>query len=206
MEAFSNAISEGFSGKDFNSADIMDMKEMPKMTKKSKDPNAPKKALGAWIFFTNETRPKLKKKNSDKSMTELTTMMSHLWQECSEKDKVPYQKMAEEDKVRYKEEKDKYQSQNNSQSDSGSGSDSDKEETKVKKVKKVKDPNAPKRNLNIYMHFCKDIRSKNPDVKHTAAALKTMWADIEDKEPYQKMADEDKARYLKEKKEYEESL
>jgi hypothetical protein len=208
MTEFFNKVEEKFSGSTFTHVELMNMEGMPKLTKKakkSKDPNAPKKARSAWIYYMDDNRPKLKKEeeHSDKSMTELTTVMSHMWKECSDKDKAPFKKMADEDKLRFKKDMVGYTSNSDTESDS------DKEVSdkvgKKEKVKKVKDPNAPKRNSNIYMHFTKDIRSKNPDVKYTASVLKPMWADIEDKAPYQKMADDDKARYLKEKKEYEES-
>ena len=53
------------------------------------------------------------------------------------------------------------------------------------------------------MLFSKEIRAKNPDVKYTAAALKPLWANIEDKSKYEELAKADKERYLKEKSEYE---
>ena len=55
------------------------------------------------------------------------------------------------------------------------------------------------------MHFSRVIRAKHPNVKHTAAALKVMWADLDDKSEYEEMAKADKERYLKEKKEYEDN-
>ena len=198
MVAFFKKVQEEFSDTEFTHEDLMNMNEMPKISKKpkkTKDPNAPKKARSAWIYYMDDTRPKLKEdeEHSDKSMTELTTVMSHMWKDCSNKDKAPFKKMAEEDKVRYEKDMEGYTSQTDS---SDSDNDSDK-------VKKTKDPNAPKKNLNSWLLFCRDVRSKHPDVKHTASVLKTMWADIDDKEPYQKMAKDDKERYLKEKKEYD---
>ena len=62
---------------------------------------------------------------------------------------------------------------------------------------KIKDLNAPKKNLNIYMIFCREMRKKHPDVKHTTNALKTMWADCDDKEIYKTMAGKEKKKYIK---------
>ena len=198
MVAFFKKVQEEFSDTEFTHEDLMNMNEMPKISKKpkkTKDPNAPKKALSAWIFFTNDARSKLKDENPGKGMTELTTMMSQMWKDCSDEDKTPFKKMAEEDKVRYAKDMEGYTSQtDSSDSDNDSG-----------KVKKVKDPNAPKKNLNSWLLFWRDVRSKHPDVKHTASVLKTMWSDIDDKGPYQKMAQDDKERYLKEKKEYDDN-
>jgi hypothetical protein len=80
----------------------------------------------------------------------------------------------------------------------------------AKKEKKVKDPNAPKRNLSAYFFFMGDQRSKvvakNPDMKVTEIGkeLGVMWRAMSDSEkaPYQKKADADKARYEKAKAAY----
>ena len=174
----------------------MDTFMKPKKTKKMKNPNAPKRALSAWIIYTNEQRPKFKANNPEKSTTELTTLMSQEWRNMTDSDKKKYEDLAKVDKERYMKEKEEFES--NSDNDS---SESENEKPK----KKVKDPDAPKKNVNSYMHFSSVIRAKHPDVKHTAAALKVMWADLDDKSEYEEMAKADKERYLKEKKEYEEN-
>ena len=194
MEEFLSNIVESFSGKDFTIDDIkgMDTFIKPKKVKKVKDPNAPKRGLSAWIIYTNEQRPKFKAENPEKSTTELATLMSQEWRNMTDEDKKKYTDLAIVDKQRYMKEKEEYES--NSENDT---SDSDNE-----KPKKVKDPDAPKKNVNSWMHFCKVTRAKHPDVKHTAAALKVMWADLDDKSEYEEMANVDKERYVKEKKEY----
>ena len=198
MDEFLNNIVESFSGKDFTIDDIkgMDTFIKPKKNKKIKDPKAPKRALSAWIIYTNEQRPKFKADNPEKSTTELTTLMSQEWRNMTDTDKKKYEDLAAVDKVRYMKEKEEFES--NSDNDS---SESENEKPK----KKEKDPDAPKKNVNSYMHFSRVIRAKHPDVKHTAAALKVMWADLDDKSEYQEMAKADKERYLKEKKEYEDN-
>lgn len=197
MEEFLSNIVESFSGKDFTIDDIKDMDTFikPKKVKKVKDPNAPKRGLSAWIIYTNEQRPKFKAENPEKSTTELATLMSQEWRNMTDEDKKKYTDLAIVDKQRYMKEKEEYES--NSENDT---SDSDNE--KPKKAKKVKDSEAPKKNQNSWMHFCKVTRAKHPDVKHTAAALKVMWADLDDKSEYEEMAKVDKERYVKEKKEY----
>jgi len=200
MDEFLNNIVDTFSGKDFTIDDIkgMDTFMKPKKNKKVKDPNAPKRALSAWIIYTNEMRPKFKSDNPEKSTTELTTLMSQEWRNMTNEDKKKYTDLADVDKQRYMKEKEEYES--NSDNDS-----SDSENEKPIKAKKDKDPNAPKKNQNSWMHFCNVTRAKHPDVKHTVAALKVMWADLDDKSEYEEMAKADKVRYLKEKKEYEEN-
>ena len=152
--------------------------------------------MSAWIIFTTEQRPKFKSENPEKSTTELTTLMSQEWRNMTDEDKKKYVDLAIVDKERYMKEKEEYESNNES---------SDSENEKPKKAKKGKDPEAPKKNQNSWMHFCKVTRAKHPDVKHTVAALKVMWADLDDKSEYEGMAKADKERYVKEKKEYEEN-
>jgi hypothetical protein len=82
--------------------------------------------------------------------------------------------------------------------------------TKAKKAKKVKDPNAPKRNLSAYFFFMNDQRPKvvkaNPDLKVTEVGKKLgeLWRAMSDSEkaPYNKKADADKVRYEKQKAAY----
>jgi len=199
MDEFLSNIVKTFSGKDFTIDDIKDMDtfvktKKVKKVKKVKDSNAPKRALSAWIIFTTEQRPIFKENNPDKSNTELTTLMSQEWRNMTDEEKKKYTDLAVVDKERYIKEKCEYES--NSDNDT---SDSENEKPK----KKEKDPNAPKKNQNSWMHFGKVTRAKHPDVKHTVAALKVMWADLDDKSEYEEMAKVDKERYVKEKKEYE---
>ena len=193
MDEFLNNIVESFSGKEFTIDDIkgMDTFIKPKKVKKVKDPKAPKRALSAWIIYTNELRPKFKADNPEKSTTELTTLMSQEWRNMSDSDKKKYENLALVDKERYMKEKEEYESNSENESE--------------KPKKKVKDSEAPKKNQNSWLHFCKVTREKHPNVKHTIAALKVMWADLDDKTEYEEMAKADKERYLKEKKEYEEN-
>ena len=75
----------------------------------------------------------------------------------------------------------------------------------VAKSKKSKDLNAPKRNLNVYMIFCRETRKAHPKVKHTTQALKTMWEDCDDKNPYTKMQEKEKKEYEKKMEVYKKS-
>eukprot|EP00798_Chlamydomonas_sp_ICE-L_P007605 gene7605-758_t len=77
----------------------------------------------------------------------------------------------------------------------------------TRKVKKEKDPNAPKKPLSGYMFFCKDnreaVKEKDPSLKITeiASELGRMWKLLtdEEKKPFQAQAEKDKERYAKEK-------
>ncbi|KAH9450542.1 hypothetical protein MJO28_010015 [Puccinia striiformis f. sp. tritici] len=84
---------------------------------------------------------------------------------------------------------------------------------KVKKVKKEKDPNAPKRPLSAYMFFSQDwrerIKTENPEVSfgEIGRLLGLKWKGLtdEEKKPYEDMAARDKKRHEAEKAEYERS-
>lgn len=82
--------------------------------------------------------------------------------------------------------------------------------TTTKKVKKVKDPDAPKRGKSSYILFCADLRSKvikeNP-VFSTTDVMKELgskWRSISDKDKskYTKLSEKDKQRYETELKKY----
>jgi len=76
--------------------------------------------------------------------------------------------------------------------------------------KKKKDPNAPKRPQSAWMYFGADMRPKlkaeNPGEKQSEILkiLSERWKELtdEDKEPFEKKAKKDKARYVAEKAAY----
>ena len=83
-----------------------------------------------------------------------------------------------------------------------------------KDVKKVKDPNLPKRAQSAYFHFSSDKRQAimdelkkkdgKVDVTLVSKELGAMWKDLSDKKkkPYEVKANKDKERYEKEMEEY----
>jgi len=86
-----------------------------------------------------------------------------------------------------------------------------KRKAKETKVKRKKDPNAPKRGLSAYMFFANDnrdkVREENPGIKfgEVGKLLGERWKALTDKEkiPYEKKAQDDKARYEAEKARYQ---
>ena len=78
---------------------------------------------------------------------------------------------------------------------------SPKKAGKVRKEKKVKDPNAPKRAWSAFFFFCDEhrnsIKSKHPDwrVGDIAKELGRMWEACKDKTKFESKAKADKARY-----------
>ena len=71
-------------------------------TKKGSD--QPKGAKTGYIFFSMAARPKISQANPEMKLTEVSKILGEQWKCLDEKQKAKYSKMAEEDKIRYKEE------------------------------------------------------------------------------------------------------
>ena len=70
--------------------------------KKQKDPNAPKRAQNAFLFFSQEMRPKLKQEDPKMATTEVGKKLGQLFKELSPSAKEKYERKAAKDKERYK--------------------------------------------------------------------------------------------------------
>ena len=182
-----------------------------KKKRKKKDPNAPKKALSAFILFSNakraEVTAELKAANPDmKGVAEVGKKLGEMWKALSDAEKEPFNKMAAADKERYAKAMEVYTPPE--------GSD-EPEPKKGKKAKAKKDPNAPKKALSAFILFSNakraevtaELKAANPDMKGVAEVgkkLGEMWKALSDaeKEPFNKMAADDKERYAKAMEDY----
>ncbi|KAI8335098.1 non-histone chromosomal protein 6 [Chlamydoabsidia padenii] len=72
-----------------------------------KDPNAPKRGLSAYMFFSQANRNKVKEENPEASFGQLGKILGQKWKEMSDEEKKPYNEQAEKDKARYEAEKAK---------------------------------------------------------------------------------------------------
>lgn len=75
-----------------------------KFNKKQKDPNAPKRARGSYVFFTLDARPKIMAETPEMKFTELGHVMGERWRALSAEDKKNYEDLANNDKKRFQEE------------------------------------------------------------------------------------------------------
>ena len=81
----------------------------------------------------------------------------------------------------------------------------------TKKVKKVKDPNAPKKGMTAFLHYvttrANPYKKEHPGMAHKDVISKmgSIWKSLsdEDKSPYEKLAVQDKKKYEEAKKAYE---
>lgn len=76
-------------------------KESRKKAKRTKDPNAPKRALSAFFWYCNDERAKVKAGMKDASVGEVAKELGRRWNECTEDQKSKYEALAAKDKARY---------------------------------------------------------------------------------------------------------
>ncbi|KAG2228050.1 hypothetical protein INT45_012074 [Circinella minor] len=73
-----------------------------------KDPNAPKRGLSAYMFFSQAQRTNVQQENPDAAFGQIGKILGERWKSMSEDDKQPYKDKAEADKKRYEAEKAKF--------------------------------------------------------------------------------------------------
>ncbi|GAM20335.1 hypothetical protein SAMD00019534_035100 [Acytostelium subglobosum LB1] len=101
-------------------------KKSKKNKKKKKDPNAPRRNLTAFIFFSKEKRPQVKAENPEATFGKIGSLLGKLWEKLDAEGKETYEKMAMEDKKRWEMEKKVYdENKKDESSSSDSSSDSD---------------------------------------------------------------------------------
>jgi hypothetical protein len=81
-----------------------------KRTKRGpKDPAAPKRASGAYVFFTNDMRPKILSEYPGIKFVELGKVLGERWRALTPEEKKRFEDQAQEDKVRFQMEMQQYQ-------------------------------------------------------------------------------------------------
>ena len=78
-----------------------DKKKAGAKKKAKKDPDAPKKAMSAFMYFSNKMRPKIKAENPDISFGDLGKRIGELYRALTPEEKEPYEEMATDDKKRF---------------------------------------------------------------------------------------------------------
>lgn len=73
-----------------------------------KDPAAPKRASGAYVFFTNEMRPKVCQEYPGIKFVDLGKVLGERWRALTPEEKKRYEDMAAEDKIRFQMEMQQY--------------------------------------------------------------------------------------------------
>ncbi|CAK9291657.1 unnamed protein product [Gordionus sp. m RMFG-2023] len=153
----------------------------------------PKGKITAYAFFVQTCREEHKSKYPTDNVVfaEFSKKCAQRWKTMTPQEKSRFQEMAEKDTERYKSEMANYDGP---------------EKNKTKKRKRVKDPDAPKRALSAFFIFCNDERPKikltDPGltVGDIAKELGLRWSRVlpEAKQKYEKMAEKEKERYMRE--------
>jgi len=168
--------------------------------RKRKDPKQPKRALTAYMMFSQTKRAYIKDQNPEVGFGQVGKLLGEAWKALNEEEKLSYNEMAANDKLRYQREIATYKEEHPDSSD---------EEEKPRKKRK-KDPNAPKKPCSAFFHFSKrmrpTIKEQHPDASfgQLGKLIGEEWAKLapEDKKQYEELAAIDKERYAKENKEY----
>ncbi|WVQ97530.1 non-histone chromosomal protein 6 [Kwoniella sp. CBS 9459] len=81
--------------KDQKKAGVKDSKKRAK-----KDPNKPKRALSAYMFFVQDYRERIKAENPEATFGDVGKLLGIKWKEMSPPEKKPYEDKAQADKAR----------------------------------------------------------------------------------------------------------
>ncbi len=176
-------------------------------TRKKKDPNAPKRGKSGYLFFCSEYRHKVKDEmGADAKATDVTRELGVRWnalktsgKKADEKLIAGFNKMAEDDKARYAEQKAVYVPP------------ADLDEPKRRGGKR--ETNGPKRAKSAYLFFCAEYRpavkanlGENAKVTDITKELGSRWNALKSDSSravelakYTNAADSDKQRYEDEK-------
>ncbi|VAH73612.1 unnamed protein product [Triticum turgidum subsp. durum] len=93
--------------------------------KKKKDPNAPKRPMMPFMYFSMAERAGVKDSNPDLAPTDIAKKLGEIWQKMSTEDKQPYILQSQADKKRYEKESAAYRAAAPVDVDAGSGNASD---------------------------------------------------------------------------------
>ncbi|KAA0190019.1 hypothetical protein HAZT_HAZT001705 [Hyalella azteca] len=161
-----------------------------------------KGAMSAYACFVKTCREEHKKLHPDENVQfgEFAAQCSQRWKTMSDKEKEKFHEMSVEDKGRFAEQMKDYVPPPGTP----------RGRRRRRGAKKERDPNKPKRALSAFFYYAKDerakVRASNPDfsVGEVAKELGRQWNELTEaqKAPYEKAAEEDRARYGRDMKVY----
>lgn len=88
-------------------------KQRGKKRKQVKDPNAPKRSLSAFFWFSNDERGKVKAQNPEYGVGDIAKELGRRWADADQESKGKYEALADKDKIRYEKEMTAYKMKNN---------------------------------------------------------------------------------------------
>jgi hypothetical protein len=171
----------------------------PKKRKKVVDTNAPKRALSAFVLFSQAERVAIKRDQPDTPNSAMLKLLGERWKAADADTKAKYAAMHAENKAEADEARRVYAADTKDDSDAESADTT--HTPKPTKRKKVVDPNAPKRALSAFVLFSQAeravIKRDQPDTPNSVMLklLGERWkaADADTKAKYAAMHAENKA-------------
>ena len=98
---------------------------------KKEKKEGPKKPLSGFMFFSQDRRKSLKEEKPDLKITEASVLIGAEWKKLTDTDKEPYMKMAKDDKERYEQEKEKFESAPKKKAEAADNSSEEEEKEEV---------------------------------------------------------------------------
>jgi len=183
---------------------IIDKNNKKKKKGKKKDPNAPKRAQSAYAYFMSKNRAGLKEENPKATFGDLAGLVAQAYKKLTPEERKQYDRMAADDKERYRHDMKSYVPPSDSSDEDGGGKKS------KKKSKPPKDPNAPKKAMSSFMLFSTGIRpqvkEENPGLSFgdTAKQIGKRFRELlpEEKAIWEEKASQDKQRFKREEAAY----
>merc|ERR1712072_1211253 len=80
----------------------------PKKKKKAKDPNKPKRAMVAFMYFSIDQRPVMQRRQPELKIADVSKVLGERWRNMSAAQKAKYDAKAAADKKRYEKEMKAY--------------------------------------------------------------------------------------------------
>mmetsp|Transcript_36257 Transcript_36257/g.65285 ORF Transcript_36257/g.65285 Transcript_36257/m.65285 type:complete len:384 (+) Transcript_36257:431-1582(+) len=175
--------------------------------KTSRDPNAPKRNMSAYLLYQNCMREQFKAHNPGITFGQLAKYTSHMYKCLTLEEKNRWEAHAAQDKARYEAEMTTYVPPPGYDA---TGNLVEDRRLNKKYMKKHKDPGQPKRARGSFVFFTFDMRPKvveeYPGIKFVdmGVVLGERWRALPatDKQKYEEMAQDDKQRFNKEMEEY----
>ena len=180
---------------------------------KCRDPHAPKRNLSAYLLYQNAMRDQFKSDNPGMTFGQLSKYTSHMYRSLTPQEKAQWEARSIQDKARFDGEMSRYIPPPGFDSQGiliDTHTNSSLAASHVKKVKKPRDPNAPKRARGSYVFFTNFIRpiimKEKPDTKFVelGALMGERWRSIapEEKLKFEALANEDRNRFNRDMEEY----
>lgn len=172
-----------------------------------RDPNAPKRNMSAYLLYQNCMRETFKNMNPGMTFGQLAKFTSHMYKSLPADEKQRWDAHAAQDKARYEAEMATYVPPPGYDA---TGNLVEDRRLSKKYMRKLKDPEQPKRARGSFVFFTFDERpnvmSEFPGIKFVemGSILGERWRNLsnEDKQKYEDLAQEDKQRFNKEMEEY----